>query len=159
MDGKNSPSFRAALHTRVVATRITRVHKPGVTLTRQTLVPISAQTMRRRRARARSDITGQARKRTVRNARPSGNTPKVIVRKHIRLPESPGVQGLIPPREGPVEATLIAEHHMEGPQVVAVPDHELRVAVDVGHPHLMQAYEIFIPALGGWELSRGRLAH
>lgn len=48
---------------------------------------------------------------------------------------------------------------MEGPQEVTVPDQELGVPVDVLHPHLMQADEIFVPALGRRELPGGGFVH
>lgn len=73
--------------------------------------------------------------------------------------EIPRIERLVPPWERLVEAALIAERHVEDPEVVAVPDQEFRVAVDVGHPHLMQADEIFISACCRWEVSRGRFGH
>ena len=79
--------------------------------------------------------------------------------EQLRLPEAASIQGLVPPREGAAEAALVAQGHLEHPNVVAVPYQELGVLVDVGHVDLVEAHEILISVRGGRELARGRLAH
>lgn len=79
--------------------------------------------------------------------------------EHGGLGKLSGVEGLIPPDHGAVEATLGAEHLLESPQVVSVPDQELGVVVHVVHVVLVETDEVLVPRLGGREVTRGRLVH
>ena len=79
--------------------------------------------------------------------------------EHVGRGEVSSVQRLIPPNHGAVEATLVPQDLLEGPEVVAVPDEELGVAVDIGHVHLVQAGKILIAVRRGREVTRRRLVH
>ena len=81
------------------------------------------------------------------------------VGEHVRLGEFAGVQRLVPPRKGPVEAALVAQDLLKCPEIVAVPNKEFGVAVHVGHVHLVEAHQIFIAARCRWEIPRWRFVH
>ena len=64
----------------------------------------------------------------------------VRVGEHVRLGELAGVQCLVPPWKGPVEAALVAQDLLKCPEIVAVPNEEFGVVVHVGHVHLVEAH-------------------
>lgn len=69
------------------------------------------------------------------------------------------IQGLIPPREGPVKATLVPHDLLEGPHVVAVPEEEDVVSVDGAGHCLVHTDDILPAVLGGGVVARGRGVH
>lgn len=79
--------------------------------------------------------------------------------EHVGCAKVSSIQRLVPPRERPIEATLISQDLLEGPHEVAVPHQELGVVVDVGHVLLVQTSQILIPVGRRREVARRRLVH
>jgi hypothetical protein len=163
LQGKiNLPSFGATLHIGIRAPRIARVDKARVALRGQGLVDGTCEAVRPV-TRARANIARQPSKGAA------VDTPGVaifgreqvaevvVIGEHVRLGELASVQRLVPPRKGPVEAALGAQDLLKCPHVVAVPNQELGIAVDVGHRELVEAHQILVAARRGRELARRRL--
>ena len=72
------------------------------------------------------------------------------------LGEPASVPGLIEPGKLTVETALAAEHLLEGPEVVPVPEEELGVTVNVGGQGLVESDEILISGGRLAKLARGR---
>lgn len=90
----------------------------------------------------------------------AGQFAKVVgAGEHVHRVEVPCVLRLIPPRECAVEAALVSQDLLKGPEEVAVPQEELGVTVDVRHVHLVKAGEIFVAVRRRREVARRRLLH
>lgn len=72
--------------------------------------------------------------------------------------EASSVPGFIKPGKLTVETAVAAQHLLESPKVVPVPEKELGVTMNVGSQGLVESDEIFISALGLTELARCRAA-
>lgn len=81
---------------------------------------------------------------------------KVFRGEYAALVELARVEGLVPPRQGPVEAALVAQQGLEGRDEGAVPGEEDLVAMDGVGEDLMGFREVLPPALGGGEVFAGR---
>ena len=165
MNIRNLPFLGAALHVGVRGTRIARVDEAGVALRGQGLVDGAGEAVRRVRI-SRANVAGEPREGAALDAvgvavriGPGQVAEVGGVGEHVRLCEVAGIQRLVPPWEGPVEAAFVTQDLLEGPQKVAVPDEELGVAVHVGRVQLVHACEILVAAGGGWEVARRRLVH
>lgn len=158
------PVFAAALHVGVRGARVASVHEIRIALRGEGGVTGTRQAVRRV-ARSRANMGREPSKGTTRDTDGvavdgPGQVAEVVgAGEHVGRGEVSSVQCLIPPREGAVETTLVPQDLLEGPEVVAVPDEELGVAVDVRHVHLVQAGEILIAVRRGRKVTRRRLAH
>lgn len=85
-----------------------------------------------------------------------GQRAKVFRGEDAALVELARVEGLVPPREGPVEAALVAQQGLEGRDEGAVPGEEDLVAMDGVGEDLVGFREVLPPALGGGEVFAGR---
>ena len=108
------PSFQTAFHTRVIASRITRIDKPAIALRSQALIHRSAQTMRRI-ATPRPNMTCESCKRTADNTDwipiriRAWQVPEIIrIGEQITAMEIPCIERLIPPWQRRCESTLIS---------------------------------------------------
>lgn len=81
---------------------------------------------------------------------------EVLGGENAALVELARVEGLIPPRQGPVEATLVAQQGLEGRDKSTVPGQENFVTVDGVGENLVSFREVLPPALGGGEVFAGR---
>lgn len=120
--------------------------------------------MRRGGARTWANVASKARKGSVRNADGvpvlrARQASEVSTAKDIGVRESAGIECLIPPREGAIEAALGSQDLLEGPDIVAMPYQKFGVAVDVGHVELVKADEVLVAARCRREIARRRLLH
>lgn len=81
---------------------------------------------------------------------------KVFGGEDAALVELSRVEGLVPPRQGPVEAALVAQKGLEGRDEGAVPGEEDFVPMDGVGEDLVGFREVLPPALGGGEVFAGR---
>jgi hypothetical protein len=161
---RHLPAFTAALHIGVRRSGVASVDETRVALRGQGSIASTRQAVRRI-AGAWANVGSEPSKGTA------GNTDGVaidgpgqvaeVVRagEHIGRGEVAGVQSLIPPNHGAIEATLGSQDLLEGPEVIAMPHEEFGVAVDIRHVLLVQAGEILIPVRRGGEVARWRLVH
>lgn len=85
-----------------------------------------------------------------------GQRAKVLRGEDAALVEAARVEGLVPPRQGPVEAALAAQQGLKGRHEGAVPGEEDLVAEDGVGEDLVGLGEVLPPALEGGKVLAGR---
>lgn len=127
------------------------------------LVAGARQTVHRVVIASRPDVADLVRKLPVGDAKlvvvvldRVGQRAKVFGCENAALVELARVEGLVPPRQRPVEAALVAQQGLEGRDEGAVPGQEDLVSVDGVGEDLVGLREVLPPALGGGEVLAGR---